>query len=710
MLRRSFSPACALVRAGTASRQSLIPFARRSSTIRPTPTRVSTFDLAIPIEPYNPDIHQMEYTPAESPAPIKPATVEEPNAPEPVFYPDYSNREITPTEEEFADDLHVKALFPQDFSTPPSSTPLFAPLSSTSSLAPLLSLCDFAHTRSTPLIRREIELPPFQDKSRPPNEPMLTDEQSQILDTVRRGHNVFFTGAAGTGKSVLMRAIVRALKEDGKVVGVTATTGIAAQNLGISMASTLHSWAGVSVRSSSAKCIDRVDALRDYMRSVKGKSTKETAALRKPRPSTPTDFAIQRWLGTHVLIIDEVSMLSAELFDRLDALGKDIRNNSLPFGGLQIVVAGDFYQLPPVEKDIETDAARGFAFTAHNWQAVIKKSNNFFLRKVHRQADPVFVGLLNRLRLGKVSMQDVETLKSLDREIVYEDGIEPISLFSLVEDVERRNQEHLASIKAEERSFEAVDDISGIRKNIVSKKASFGDLHMLTSKLEQDTKLAKTLKLKVGVSVMVVKNMDIKSTGSIKSLGSAPTQDKEDIWRLSNGLQGKVVSFHESGDPVVSFIDGTTIRIPRYAGEVRDSRGMVMIRRNQYPLVLAAAITIHKSQGQTLQRVKIDLRNTFERGQAYVALSRATSLSSIELRGFNPLASILQPNPEVFAFMQRFAEEPADDLEPLSYHEVFANEPSTPPEFKLPASLSNSKWANLQDQNRKEQEQEQSQE
>ncbi|GBE86663.1 ATP-dependent DNA helicase PIF1 [Sparassis crispa] len=226
----------------------------------------------------------------------------------------------------------------------------------------------------------------------------LSQEQQHILKLVQDGQSVFYTGSAGTGKSVLLREIIKTMKKKHPraidAVAVTASTGIAACNIG---GITIHSFAGIGLGRESAEQL----------------ATK----IRKNKKATG------RWLRTQVLIIDEVSMVEGELFDKLARIGSIIRKRVEPFGGIQVIVTGDFFQLPPVTKSTGVK----FAFEAELWGQTIKKTFN--LTRVFRQKDPEFVSMLNEMRLGCLSDESIKKFKRLEREIIYEDGLGATELY-----------------------------------------------------------------------------------------------------------------------------------------------------------------------------------------------------------------------------------------------------------------------------------------
>ena len=302
----------------------------------------------------------------------------------------------------------------------------------------------------------------------------LSPEQQRILDAVvTQGRNVFFTGSAGAGKSHLLRQIIQDLRRKfqskSDAVAVTASTGIAACNIG---GITLHSFGGVGLAKESP------ERLLTYIRRNRG--------------------AVTRWMRTQVLIIDEVSMLESKLFEKLEAIARMIRKSTKPFGGMQIVMTGDFFQLPPVS--VQGDAH--FVFESPKWSEVIQ--DQFNLTQVFRQKDHRFVGMLNEMRLGKLSPDTVRAFSQLDRVPALPDGITPTELYPLRRDVERANKQRLDALDTEARTYTSLDG---------------GSLPPDQRERVLDNFMApRQVFLKKGAQVMLIKNLD--STLANGSIGT----------------------------------------------------------------------------------------------------------------------------------------------------------------------------------------------
>lgn len=462
-------------------------------------------------------------------------------------------------------------------------------------------------------------------KPAPPPPAALSAEQNRVAELVRLGFSVFFTGAAGTGKTFLLEHVVAELREAygdefNACVAVTAATGIAATALG---GSTLHSAMGCG-------------ALRTF-----------------------DDFRVM-WLPDNrkrlrrlrVLVIDEVSMLSAELFEMLELVLRQIRRSEEPFGGLQLVLSGDFCQLPPVSfprDDATLPTAflnRGLAFQSPAWRRC--EIWCVALTEVWRQRDPVFEALLSSARRG--DQRAVEWLARLcAAPLDLPDGLEPTQLFSHNADVNRVNGERLAKLPGTCVSFKASDSVTP------ASPGARGDERRLW-KMCNDGPAPLSLDLKVGAQVMLVKNLE--------------------PWAgLVNGSRGVVTGFrfideHLAGKhrkpgsraaaalcpdaklvPVVRFTNGRSLACgpELFPAELA---GVGRCVRAQVPLKLAWAVTIHKCQGMSLDAVEVSLERCFAEGQAYVALSRARTLHGLRILGCAPehVASGVRANAAALAF------------------------------------------------------------
>ena len=412
----------------------------------------------------------------------------------------------------------------------------------------------------------------------------LNEEQAAALERIKLRKNIFLTGPAGAGKSFLIRAIVGWATDTRLQIGLTAMTGCAALLLG-SGAKTLHSWAGIGL----------------------GRGDAQTLAGRMIRQTK------EKWKRTDVLVVDEISMMTPELLAKLDIIGRVIRCNHAPFGGIQIILCGDFFQLPPVVRGISGEVMGRFAFESSHWKEL--NLEPVVLKRIERQADLEFQQLLNECRVGRPSEASINLLKSrqgLDWKSL---TIKPTLLFSRNADVDAINEKNLYALNKPLKPFEAK---TSIRVSIEHRNAEIptGDtLFRYIERLDNDSNYAKVLTLCLGCQVMLLVNKDVDHG-------------------LVNGSRGVIVDFQANGLPVVQFRQGAPIPIDYHEWESNDSP---VLFRSQIPLRVAYALTIHKSQGATLDCALIDIgKSTFECGQAYVALSRVRNIESLYVWNLDP--------------------------------------------------------------------------
>jgi len=420
----------------------------------------------------------------------------------------------------------------------------------------------------------------------------LSLEQQNAFDKFILGENVFVTGSAGSGKSELIRKIYRHCISNRKGIQVCALTGCASILLNCK-AKTVHSWSGIGLGNAS------VDVL---INKIKQNLYKKKA-----------------WTEISVLVIDEVSMMSIKLFDTLDAIGRGVRNNHLPFGGIQVILSGDFYQLPPVGNYNDVDTMR-FCFESEDWNNVFKKNCQIQLVKIFRQTDDKYISILNQVREGVVKRSSNDLLKSRVG-LIPPEGTVITQLYPRRNSIETINSNKMKELNTPEQTFEIqlltnlpiLSDEDKRKRNRIGKVEIDIELqHIKTNLLCEPT-----LKLKVGAYVMCIVNMEISS----------------DIV-LCNGSQGIITGFSEiTRLPIVRFNNGCEVTINYYTWTSENIPGIGV---SQIPLILAWAITIHKSQGTTLDMAQIDVgRGIFEAGQTYVALSRVKSLDGIYLTSFD---------------------------------------------------------------------------
>ncbi len=398
--------------------------------------------------------------------------------------------------------------------------------------------------------------------------------QGEALTILKTGVNVFLTGSPGAGKTHTINEYVAWLRACGIEPSVTAATGIAATHVS---GMTLHSWSGIGIAESLSEAdVDRI-------------AGKEHVARR-----------IQK---AKVLIIDEISMLSANTFAMADAVCREVRRTTLPFGGLQVVMVGDFFQLPPVSR--RGDETR-FAYASSAWREL--NPLICYLTEQYRQDDDEFLSVLSAIRANDVEEVHFEHLTGRVVALVDAPAHAP-KLFSHNADVDRINAAELAKLKGDKKTYRmngkgAETMVEGLKRGCLSPDV---------------------LELKKDAVVMFTKN---SPSGS-----------------FVNGTLGAVVGFSANdGLPIVETRDGRTITAEPMEWQVEEN-GKVRASVTQVPLRLAWAMTVHKSQGMSMDAAVIDLSQAFEYGQGYVALSRVRRLSGVHLLGMNQRA--LQVHPDI---------------------------------------------------------------
>lgn len=380
---------------------------------------------------------------------------------------------------------------------------------------------------------------------------------------------MFLTGEAGTGKSTLIRHFQALMPE----MSITATTGTAAFLIG---GQTLHSWAGLGIALNPS-----VESALGFLRRRKSK-------------------AIDRWKTCKCLVIDEISMLSAATFELVNKIAQAIRGNKRPFGGLQVILCGDFYQLPPV-------GATKYAFESAVWCEIVEE--NVVLKEVLRTNDVHFRQILAEARIGEISAKSKAGLGK--RQLLPPiGGVQPTKLYAINRQVCDLNTRQLKQLETEVLTYDATVRKTGvIHRSVAASLIQASDEHGAYTKM---------LQIAIGAQVMLTVNLDVKSG-------------------LFNGSRGIVVDFKTFRGkllPVVEFVSGCRKPIGIHWWSLLERNG-TRLERGQIPLKLAWAITIHKSQGLSLDCVSISIgRDIFEYGQAYVALSRVRSLSGLFIEDY----------------------------------------------------------------------------
>jgi|UniRef100_A0A2N9FCN8 ATP-dependent DNA helicase PIF1 len=429
-----------------------------------------------------------------------------------------------------------------------------------------------------------------------------TDQQKQILSSISEGNSVFITGSAGTGKTLLVNQIIKLLKKchPRSRVFVTAPTGVAACAIS---GQTLHSFAGIG-----------------YDKGIADRRTLLDRVLRN-------SMAYRSWNKVEALVIDEISIVDAELFENLEYIARKIRGKDEVWGGIQLIVSGDFFQLPPI-LDHWNSSGKVFAFEAECWNESFNCQHE--LTEVFRQSDPRLIKLLQGMRRGECDPQDLEFLEQSCSVTESESDTSVVQLYPLNKDVKRVNEMRMESLSEVVTTYLAVDSGKDPWKSQLKQGIAPGELFLCE-----------------GARVMLIKNLS--------------------TWKkLVNGATGTIIGFHEPKDmdvtdicsenllPIVKFDSGPTMVITPATWVVMEG-DTIVAERKQIPLILAWALSIHKCQGMTLDKLCTNLSRAFGCGMVYVALSRMRSLEGLQLQGFDP--SKIKAHPKVLQFYKSFASE-----------------------------------------------------
>lgn len=462
--------------------------------------------------------------------------------------------------------------------------------------------------------------PPTAAAASPPTQ-RFTSEQQLVIEKFRCGENIFITGPGGTGKSFLLRELLHQALEDKREIQIAAMTGRAAVLLNC-RARTIHSWSGIRLAKGDPEEI--------VSRTVRRRGIAKA------------------WRSIKVLIIDEVSMMSAKVFEILNDIGKITRKNYLrPFGGLQVVFIGDFFQLPPIG-DADDPKSGQYCFESPLWAETFPHENHVKLTHVFRQSgDPTFIKILTQIREGRITRSSHEILQSVMEKKFDTDAAErlglpiPTKLFPLRASAERLNAYMFSQIAAPVMEYPIqinrqntvyLDEGTPIPTDILREcsKLTEQEIAREIDQMVENSPCVDNLALKEGTLVMLCYNLDVE-------IG------------LCNGSQGVVVGFQDLPPPTqatmsaprpnmlyprVKFSNGITTTI---GARDYQSANYPTLSFSQIPLKMAWGLTIHSSQGATLDMAEIDIGSgIFEVGQTYVALSRVRSLDGLYLLGYDP--------------------------------------------------------------------------
>jgi len=419
-------------------------------------------------------------------------------------------------------------------------------------------------------------------------------KQKEALDILKSGYNTFLTGPPGSGKTFLLNSYIKYLKKNNIAVSITASTGIAATHMG---GTTLHSWSGLGIREELDDAEVKSICGKGYMRG--------------------------RIKSTSVLIIDEISMIKASQFEAVNKICQYVKRNPRPFGGIQVVCSGDFFQLPPVEKECREIK---FVNESDVWEKMDMKI--CYLDEQHRTKDKNLHKILNFIR-------ENEAQKSKDLLFDQQKKAKDIKrvltkLYTHNIDVDSINYSELNKIKGKEYNYQMT-----LRGNPV-----------VAEILKKSCLAPEKLVLKEGAHVMFIKNNF--DAGYV------------------NGTQGKIIGFGAGDMPIVQTQDGKKITV-KYADWSIEEENLIVAGISQMPLRLAWAITVHKSQGMNLDTAEIDLSRCFLEGMGYVALSRLRSLKGLKLVGINNLAFCVNPRAlKVDKDFRKLSKEASAELKKMS--------------------------------------------
>mgnify|MGYP002631095042 CR=1 FL=1 len=442
----------------------------------------------------------------------------------------------------------------------------------------------------------------------------LTEEQEEAIHLVNSGYNIFITSrGAGCGKTFLLNEIINRYK-DNKIIAITASTGIASILLN---GMTLHSWAGIGLGNKD---------LNSLYKKIKDKKNLS-----------------EKWKKTEILIIDEISLISAELFDKLDKLARLIRDNDKPFGGIQLIVSGDWLQLPNINSN-------KYAFEGESWNNCINYV--VYLTKIQRQKDINFQNVLNSIRMGRITKEVKKILRSrLNINLENEFNIIPTELHPLNIDVNSINKQKLYELIDKTKVHKEVYTATIIEtvkpKNKQTSLDNFFKInnkftidnteHILSNSDNNDNDNNNNDSNSDKENNNIKEDIFLNMCGAVKELELCKgaqvmlTVNLDQKEKLVNGSRGIVIDFNDDSNPIVQFLDGSRTVIENQTWNITINNAIAGTVK-QIPLKLAYATTVHKSQGSTLEYVNISLKNIFESSQAYVGLSRVKSLEGLSIR------------------------------------------------------------------------------
>jgi len=417
----------------------------------------------------------------------------------------------------------------------------------------------------------------------------LNNKQNDAFNEMINGKNIFITGPGGSGKSHVINLFVDYYKKNIENIEnklyVTSSTGLSSLLInGI----TINQYAGIGTGEKD---------IEYYVKSIQKKK-----------------HVRERWKNTSVLIIDEISMINSELFEKLDIIAQKIRKNSNPFGDIQIICSGDFLQLPPVKSN-------EFCFESFTWDITIDKI--FYFDKIIRQNNIEFQNVLNKIRIGQIDNDVKKILESCrNRKLENKDGIIPTLLFSKKDIVKTYN---------DAKQQELIDN--------GNKTVSYNSEYIFSSKIKEEVKqdYINLINTQFNVQDNLVFSKYSQVMLNVNNIDEG----------LANGSRGIIIDFSEKDNPIVQFLNGKVLEIKKKDYKLEENKDN--ITKKQIPLIHAWAITIHKAQGMSLEYIQTDIgKSIFEYGQAYVVLSRIKTLEGLSLIDID--YSKIKANPKVIKF------------------------------------------------------------